>query len=79
MPAYRFEAATVAGRIEKGTVDADSPKQARGLLRERGLTPIAVNPIEDGSRAGGSMTIGGRAESRSTSVTDRRGAIPSTA
>jgi len=60
MPAYRFEAATVAGRIERGTVDADSPRQARGLLRERGLTPIALNPVEDGSRSGGSMTIGGR-------------------
>jgi len=60
MPAYRFEAATVAGRIERGTVDADSPRQARGLLRERGLTPIALNPVEDGSRSGGSMTLGGR-------------------
>jgi general secretion pathway protein F len=60
MPAYRFEAATVAGRIERGTVDADSPKQARGLLRERGLTPIELKPVEDASRAGGSMTIGGR-------------------
>jgi general secretion pathway protein F len=60
MPAYRFEAATVAGRIERGTVDADSPRQARGLLRERGLTPIELKPVEDGARAGASMTIGGR-------------------
>ncbi|MEI7446038.1 MAG: type II secretion system inner membrane protein GspF [Burkholderiales bacterium] len=60
MPAYRFEAATTAGRIEKGIVDADSPKQARGVLRERGLTPIQVAPVEERSGGASSITIGGR-------------------
>jgi general secretion pathway protein F len=61
MPAYRFEAATDAGRIERGIVDADSARQARGLLRNRGLTPIAVAPVEDRSAgASRSVTFGGR-------------------
>jgi general secretion pathway protein F len=60
MAAFRFEAATAAGRIEKGIVDADSPKQARGVLRERGLTPIQVAPVEERSGGAGSITIGGR-------------------
>jgi general secretion pathway protein F len=60
MPAYRFEAATAAGRIEKGIVDADSPKQARGVLRERGLTPIQVAPVEERAGGTGAITIGAR-------------------
>ena len=61
MPAYRFEAASAAGRIERGIVDADSPRQARGVLRDRGLTPISVATVEDRAAGGaGSMVIGGR-------------------
>jgi len=60
MPAYRFEAASAAGRIERGIVDADSPKMARGVLRERGLTPIAVAPVEERNAAAGTISIGGR-------------------
>ena len=48
MPAFRFEAATAAGRIERGVLDADSARGARSLLRERGLTPVSVAPVEDG-------------------------------
>lgn len=46
MPAYRFEASTAEGRIDRGVLDADSPKQARALLRERGLVPIDVQPLQ---------------------------------
>jgi general secretion pathway protein F len=61
MPAFRFEAATVAGRIERGIVDADSARQARTLLKDRGLTPLAVAPVEDRSAgASRSLAIGGR-------------------
>jgi general secretion pathway protein F len=61
MPAYRFEAATAAGRTERGIVDADSPRQARSLLRDRGLVPINVAPVEDrAAGAGGSVVFGGR-------------------
>ena len=60
MPAYRFEAADAAGRIERGIVDADSPRQARGTLRERGLVPIQVVPVEDRSGEGSRTVLGGR-------------------
>jgi general secretion pathway protein F len=61
MPAFRFEAATAAGRIERGVIDADSPKLARGVLRERGLTPISVAPVENAAgNAATSLGLGAR-------------------
>lgn len=51
MPAYRFEAASLSGDIERGVIDADSPRHARSLLRDRGLTPLEVDtlqPVESG-------------------------------
>ena len=45
MPAFRFEAATAAGRIEQGVLDADSARHARALLRERGLAPLEVTAL----------------------------------
>lgn len=60
MPAFRYEAATAAGKIERGIVDADSPRQARGLLRDRGLTPIDVGPMEAAAGAGGNVVLGPR-------------------
>jgi general secretion pathway protein F len=47
MPAYRYEAATAAGRIETGNIDADSPKIARSMLRERGLTPLRIEITQE--------------------------------
>ncbi|MFT3803066.1 MAG: type II secretion system inner membrane protein GspF [Burkholderiaceae bacterium] len=59
MPAYRFEAARASGAVEKGVVDADSPRHARSILRERGLTPLDVSTLQEAS-AGASRSIGGR-------------------
>jgi general secretion pathway protein F len=56
MPAFRYEAATATGKIERGIVDAESPRQARGLLRDRGLTPIEVGLL-DAVAAGGASTV----------------------
>lgn len=47
MPAYRFEASGAGGRVERGILDADSPRAARNQLRERGLVPLDVVPLED--------------------------------
>jgi general secretion pathway protein F len=58
MPAYRFEAATPTGRIERGVLDADSPRQARSQLRERGLAPLDVQPV--GVQQGTGAPLGGR-------------------
>ena len=58
MSAYRFEASTASGQIEKGVLDADSPKHARVLLRERGLLPIDVLPVSPTGTA--REVLGGR-------------------
>jgi general secretion pathway protein F len=58
MPAYRFEAALASGAIERGVLDADSPKAARSLLRERGLAPLSVVPIQEAASGGRSLLAG---------------------
>ncbi|WP_454734289.1 type II secretion system inner membrane protein GspF [Cupriavidus pauculus] len=60
MPAYRYEAADAAGRVDRGVIEADSPKQARSQLRARGLTPITVDPLAGAGlaqRSGRSMFV----------------------
>ncbi len=42
MPVYRFEALDQGGRSESGIVEADSLRQARTLLRARGLIPFSL-------------------------------------
>jgi general secretion pathway protein F len=60
MPAFRFEAASAEGRIERGVLDADSPRQARSTLRDRGLVPLSVEPLESGAQgAAKGMQFGG--------------------
>lgn len=46
MPAFRFEAADLTGKLQKGVLDAESPRQARSLLKDRGLTPLEVGPVQ---------------------------------
>ncbi|MBF5003928.1 type II secretion system inner membrane protein GspF [Diaphorobacter caeni] len=45
MPAFSFEALDAAGQTRKGTIDADSPKAARSLLRAQALVPLAVEAL----------------------------------
>ena len=45
MPAYKYEALDAAGRSQTGLVEADTPRTARAQLRERGLTPLSLNPV----------------------------------
>ena len=42
MAGFRFEAVNAAGRRENGVLEADTPRQARAQLRERGLIPTQV-------------------------------------
>lgn len=58
MTAFRFEAARPAGQLERGIIDADSPRHARNLLRERGLTPIDLVPVQEQSAS--RQSLGGR-------------------
>ena len=42
MAGFRFDAVNAAGRRESGVLEADTPRQARAQLRERGLIPTQV-------------------------------------
>lgn len=45
MAGFRFEAVDAAGRREAGVLEADTPRQARAQLRERGLIPTRVDVL----------------------------------
>ncbi len=45
MPAYAFEALDAEGATQKGVIEADTAKAARGLLRGRALVPLEVRPV----------------------------------
>jgi len=45
MATYRFEAALESGAVERGEIEADSARTARGALRARGLVPIDVQAL----------------------------------
>lgn len=52
MPAFSFEALDAQGLTRKGTIEADSAKAARGLLRAQALVPLAVDALAAGAGAG---------------------------
>lgn len=45
MGAYQYQALTKKGASEKGVIEADSERQARQLLRDRGLLPTDVHTL----------------------------------
>jgi general secretion pathway protein F len=51
MPAYEYSALNAKGREEKGLIEGDSPRQARQMLRDRGLTPMSVAQVAENSLA----------------------------
>lgn len=71
MPAFRFEAATATGQIEKGVVDADSARQARSQLRDRGLTPIQVDSLQQ-TEATRSVNVSGRLRTAELTLATRQ-------
>ncbi|MBO6555791.1 MAG: type II secretion system inner membrane protein GspF [Pseudomonadales bacterium] len=44
MAAFEYSALNARGREEKGVLEADSVRQVRQILRDKGLTPLGVNP-----------------------------------
>mgnify|MGYP001042518969 CR=1 FL=1 len=44
MAAFEYNALNPKGREEKGVLEADSVRKVRQLLRDKGLTPLDVNP-----------------------------------
>ncbi len=52
MPAFEFQALDSSGKITRGVLQGDSPRQVRQQLRDRALTPMAVTPLDGASRRG---------------------------
>jgi general secretion pathway protein F len=53
MPAYAFEALDAEGASQKGVIEADTARAARGLLRGRSLVPLEVRPVASSDGGGG--------------------------
>ena len=71
MPAFRYEAATAAGAIDKGVLDAESARHARSLLRERGLVPLEINPVSAAPGTSQPM-LGGRLRTSELTLATRQ-------
>lgn len=50
MPVFHFEAMDQAGQSESGMIEADSLRQARALLRTRGLMPLSLSGAQEGQQ-----------------------------
>ncbi|MBN4957540.1 type II secretion system inner membrane protein GspF [Stenotrophomonas maltophilia] len=57
MALFDYQAANSQGRIEKGQLDADSPRGARQLLRGRGLTPVQVSAARSAGTGWGARRL----------------------
>ncbi len=52
MPAYEYIAIDTRGKERKGTMEGDTPRQVRQLLREKRLTPLEVNEVRERKQGG---------------------------
>ncbi|HCB13852.1 MAG TPA: type II secretion system protein GspF [Gammaproteobacteria bacterium] len=53
MPAFQYAALDERGQQRKGLIEADTPRMARQLLRERGLNPLGVEEVASRERSHG--------------------------
>ncbi len=74
MPAFRFEAIDAAGKAQKGVLDADSARAARGQLRTQGLTPLVVEPAATRTRGERSqrLSLGRKLSQREQAILTRQ-------
>jgi general secretion pathway protein F len=68
MPAYEFTALDPRGRQQKGLLEGDTPRQVRGMLRDRGLTPLSVHEVAE-ARAAAKGSLRGTGGWSSTDLT----------
>lgn len=50
MGAFEFQALDARGQIRQGTLEGDSARHVRDRLRERGLSPLRVDPVAEQKR-----------------------------
>lgn len=73
MAAYEYSALDAKGRQTKGLIEGDTPRHARQLLRERGLSPLDVNEVAESKQTGGSLfSRGGSLSSTELSLFTRQ-------
>ncbi|CAJ0795464.1 Type II secretion system protein F [Ralstonia psammae] len=72
MPAFRYEAADAAGKTDKGVIEADSARQARTLLRARGLTPLVVDALGAQATKRGGSSFGKRLSAQENALVTRQ-------
>ncbi|PIV36065.1 MAG: type II secretion system protein GspF [Lysobacterales bacterium CG02_land_8_20_14_3_00_62_12] len=60
MGAYAWQALDQEGRTQTGVVQAETPRAARGLLRERGLSPLQVSAVAEAAKVGAGAPWFGR-------------------
>ncbi|MCH8551036.1 MAG: type II secretion system inner membrane protein GspF [Natronospirillum sp.] len=53
MAAFEYEALDASGRRKKGVIEADSARQVRAQLREKGWVPVALEPAAERKSRGG--------------------------
>lgn len=59
MAGFEYLALDSSGRTVRGVIDGDAERQVRGLLRERGLTPLSVGAIQEQPGRTGTTTRSG--------------------
>ncbi|MCG8393493.1 MAG: type II secretion system inner membrane protein GspF [Pseudomonadales bacterium] len=59
MPAFEYRSLDHRGKIKKGTLEADSARQVRQQLRDKGWVPIEVNEASDTEQRGGMSLFSG--------------------
>ena len=52
MPAFAYQALDSAGKTQRGVLQGDNARAVRASLRERGLNPLEVAPVEAKQQAG---------------------------
>jgi len=60
MPAFSFEALDGEGHVRRGTLEADTARAARGLLRAQSLVPLEVQTLAAGDATGAAPTLAER-------------------
>ena len=66
MAAYEYSALDEKGKQQRGTLEADSPKQIRQMLRDKHWTPLSVDKVAEQKKQGQPL-FGGLGRSISTS------------
>src|SRR5579859_2809426 len=55
MPAFAYQALDTAGKTQRGVLQGETARAVRAALRERGLNPLEVAPVEESQQQGGGL------------------------